>query len=147
MLPCPLKFSSLFYCNGHVRKSKEQLIRSIILMHGHSRNQSGVTLASKALDEQGNRAVRADFQRGENAGRSRVFFFFPFKWHNLERTTIKKSNGKLLAYSSVWFLTYDNVLCSEGKKKKKRNASDSSSDHSDYDLTDREKPKWWLCGQ
>lgn len=76
MLPCPLKFSSLFYCNGHVRKSKEQLIRSIILMHGHSRNQSGVMLASKALEEKGNRAVRPYFQRGGNAGRSIVFWFF-----------------------------------------------------------------------
>lgn len=46
-------------------------------MHEHSRNQSGVTLASKALEEQGNRAVRADFQRGENAGRSIVVFFSP----------------------------------------------------------------------
>lgn len=60
----PIKFSSLFYCNGHVRKSKEQLIRSIILMHGHSRNQSGVMLASKALEEQGNRAVCVDYSKG-----------------------------------------------------------------------------------
>lgn len=63
-----------------------------MLMYGHSRNQTGITLVSKALKEQENSCIYQLF-KGEktNRGSSAGFFFSSHKQHSLKRTKIRVS--------------------------------------------------------
>lgn len=65
--------------------------RIVMLMYGHSRNQTGITLVSKALKEQGNRAVFINCSKEKNPieAAALVSFFSPHKQHSLKRTKIR----------------------------------------------------------
>lgn len=65
-------------------------------MYEHSRNQNGIMLASKALEEQGSRLVSANCSKEKKNNRGRntaasLYLFFPCEQHNLERTKIRVS--------------------------------------------------------
>lgn len=60
-------------------------------MYGHSRNQTGIMLASKALEEQGNRAVLANCSEGKKTIEAGALLFFP-----VSNTVLKEQRVSLI---------------------------------------------------